>query len=362
MENQIKISVIIPIYNGESYIKRCFDVLMKQDFDEPYEIIIVDDASTDKSKEIIKKFKLPNLKLYSLPSNSGQSAARNLGLRKALGEYIYFQDVDDIISIKSLKTLYTIAKQHNCDFVCSDFQRIENSKNQRGGTYNYPSDMAFDNNEITKAMLRELYDPSLGHLGLFGCNGRLIKRSIIIDNNVFFEEKLRFLEDKSFCWDVLSFCQSARYLHKQLYSYYVYPNVSTALSESLSHGFSLKSIKLILHHVTNSLKRRNLSDNEIKKYGQHALIFFSIHILISISRQWFLGKIDFKKGEKIRRNIINEMLSDAEISRAIKNYVPSKKESSWIPKAIAWRSRFFLEFACNRRAKETIRMRRGGKV
>ena len=362
MKSSTKISVIIPVYNGESYIEKCLDVLMKQDFDESYEIIMVDDASTDKSKEIIKKFKLSNLNLYSLPTNSGQSAARNLGLRKALGEYIYFQDVDDVISIKSLKTLYATAKQHNCDFVCSDFQRVENSKNQRDGTYNYPSDMVFDNNEITKAMLRELYDPSLGHLGLFGCNGRLIKRSIITHNNIFFEEKLRLLEDKSFCWDVLSFCQSARYLRKQLYSYYVYPNVNTAVTESLSHGFSLKSIKLILHHVTNSLKRRNLSHNEIEKYGQQGLIFFSIHILISISRPMFLGKIDFKKGKKIRRNIINEMLSDAEVSRAIKNYVPSKKESSWIPKAIAWRSRFFLEFACNRRAKETIRMRRDGKV
>ena len=126
--------------------------------------------------------------------------------------------------------------------------------------------MVFDNNSITKAMLRELHDPSLGHLGLFGYNGRLIKRSIIIDNNVFFEEKLRFLEDKSFCWNVLSFCQSARYLHKQLYSYCVYPNVNTAVTESLSHGFSLKSIKLIVYHVTNSLKRRNLSDNEIATF------------------------------------------------------------------------------------------------
>ena len=76
----------------------------------------------------------------------------------------------------------------------------------------------------------------------------------------------------------------------------------------------------------------------------------------------FLGKIDFKKGKKIRRNIINEMLSDAEVSSAIKNYTPSKNESSWIPKAIAWKSRFFFEFACNRRAKKVIRMRRSGKV
>tara|TARA_B110000438_G_scaffold299457_1_gene349646 strand:- start:986 stop:2074 length:1089 start_codon:yes stop_codon:yes gene_type:complete len=362
MENSIKISVIIPVYNGEPYIEKCIDLLIKQDFDESYEIIIVDDASTDKSKEIIKKFKLSNLNLYSLPSNSGQSAARNLGLRKAVGDYIYFQDVDDVISTTSLKTLYTEAKKYNCDFVCSDFQRVENSKNQRDVTYNYPSDMVFDNNDITKAMVRELYDPTLGHLGLFGCNGRLIKRSIIVENNIFFEEELRLLEDKSFCWDVLSFTRSARYIRKQLYSYYVYPNVNTAITESLSHGFTLKSIKLILLHVTNSLKRRNLSRSEIEKYSHQGLIFFSIHILISISRSMILGKIDFTKGKKIRRNIINEMLIDNEVSRAIKNYVPSKKESSWIPKAIAWRSRFFFEFACDRRAKETLQMRRGGKV
>ena len=149
MENSIKISVIIPVYNGEPYIEKCIDLLIKQDFDESYEIIIVDDASTDKSKEIIKKFKLSNLNLYSLPSNSGQSAASNLGLRKAVGDYIYFQDVDDVISTTSLKTLYTEAKKYNCDFVCSDFQRVENSKNQRDVPYNYPSDMVFDNNDIT---------------------------------------------------------------------------------------------------------------------------------------------------------------------------------------------------------------------
>jgi glycosyltransferase involved in cell wall biosynthesis len=362
MENQIKISVIIPIYNGESHIKRCFDVLMKQDFDEPYEIIIVDDASTDKSKEIIKKFKLPNLKLYLLSSNSGPATARNLGLRKALGEYIYFQDVDDIISIKSLKTLYTTAKQHDCDFVCSDFQRVENSKNQRDGTYNYPSDMVFDNNKIIEAMLRELHDPSLGHLGLFGCNGRLIKRSIIIDNNIFFEEKLRWLEDKTFCWDVLGFVRNARYLRKQLYSYYVYPKVSTGITESLSRGFPIKWIKLITHHVKNSLKRRNLLHNEIEKLGQQGLIFFSIQILVSISRSIILGKIDYAKGKKTRKKIIKEIINDNDVSMAIKNYSPSKKESLWIPRAIAWRSSIFLEFACNRRAKEVIQMRRSGKV
>ena len=94
MKKKITISVIIPVHNGENHINKSFEALIKQDFTEPYEIIIIDDASTDNSRELIKKYNLPNVKLYSLSSNSGQSAARNLGIRKAAGEYIYFQDME----------------------------------------------------------------------------------------------------------------------------------------------------------------------------------------------------------------------------------------------------------------------------
>ena len=76
----------------------------------------------------------------------------------------------------------------------------------------------------------------------------------------------------------------------------------------------------------------------------------------------FLGKIDFNKGKKIRRNLIKEIIQDKEVSNAIKSYIPSEKESFLIPKAIAWKSMFLIEYACNRRAKQTINMRRSGKV
>jgi glycosyltransferase involved in cell wall biosynthesis len=358
----IKVSLIIPVYNGEPYIKRCFDLLIKQNFNETWEIIIVDDASTDDSKEIINKYKLPNLKLYSLPINSGQSAARNLGIKKSLGEYIFFQDIDDLICVESLKTLYEAAKKNNYDMVCSDFKRVENLENQREGTYNYTSDTIFNYVQITESMFRELQDPSLGHLGLFGCNGRLIRRSIVYDNKIFFEEKLRLLEDKIFGWNILSFCKKVIYIRKQLYSYYVNPNINTAITDSLNYGFTFETIKLILRHISNCLERRNLPKNEVEKHCQQGLIFFSIHALITISRPMFLGKIDFNKAKKIRRNIINQILKDNDISKAIKNYKISNKESSLIPKAIAWKSRLLLEFACDRRAKETIKMRRRGAV
>lgn len=362
MKKYFKISIIIPVYNGAPFIKRCFDRLIKQNFEESFEILIVNDGSTDESVEIIKKYKLPNLKLFSLPKNSGQSVARNFGIKKSLGEYVFFQDIDDLISKKTFSILYKIAKKNNCDMVCSDFKRIEKTKNQRKGRYNYTTDLVLNSNKITEKMIQELYDPSLGHLGIFGCNGRLIRRSIIIKNKIFFEEKMRLIEDKIFGWNLLSFCNKIVYVRKQLYTYYVNPNVNTALTDSLNYGFGLKTVKLILAHIKKSLKRRGLSKIELEKYYQQGLIFFSIHALITISRPMFLGKIDFNKGKKIRRNIINEMFKDNDISTAIKKYIPSNQESSLIPKAIMLKSRILLEQACNKRAKETIDLRRLGKV
>ncbi len=361
MLDQFSVSIIIPVFNGETHIKNCINSIIDQDFKDKFEIIFINDASTDKSLEIIKKNQISNLKFFSLSTNSGQSAARNLGIKKAIGEYVFFMDVDDSIEKNTLSILFNKAKEKNCDFVCADFKRIENSKNQRNNTYNYSEDKEFDDHKIIAAMHNELHDPTLGHLGLFGCNGRLIKRSIIINNNIKFEETLRWLEDKTFCWDVLSYVKKAIYIRKQLYSYYVYPNVKTAITDSLLNGFPFQNIKLINKHIRNSLIQRKVSSEKIELLCQQGLIFHSIQILISISRSMELKKIDLKKGKKIRKTLIREILNDVDVLKAIKNYTPSIKESAWIPKAIALRSSFFLELTCNLRAKQVIKKRRKGK-
>ena len=144
------VSVIVPFYNAEPYLKRCIDILLKQDFNKPFEIIMVDDASTDNSQNIIKKQNSPMIKLYSLPSNTGPSAARNIGLKIAKGDYVFFLDADDTISTSTLKTLYSHAKENSFDLVFSDKKRIENSQNQRENIFLYPADKTFSNSDITK--------------------------------------------------------------------------------------------------------------------------------------------------------------------------------------------------------------------
>lgn len=352
------ISIIIPFYNAQAYIKNCIKVLLNQDLKYSFEIIMIDDASTDKSKKIVKTLDCHNLHLYSLPSNSGPAAARNLGLKKAKGEYIFFLDVDDTISTNTLSTLYAVAKESNCDFVMCDKKWIENSKNQRKNIFFYPSNCTLGPSEILEVMLNRFYNPLPTSQGLFDLCGKLIKRSIITKNKLFLNEKLRYMEDEVFMWNIIAFSQNVRYVRKQFYSHYVYPNVNTAASNGLHQGFPVSYFKLIKKNVKNSLKQKGLPLKQIKKIGDQAFIFTIISALVSYSRSMILGKVELKNATKCRKKIIKDILSDHDVSKAIRNYLPSKNESRLIPIAITLRLHKFLEFACNIRAREVLRIRR----
>ena len=360
MSGKIIVSIIVPVFNGEQFIENFLKVLKNQNFNERCEVIFVDDASTDNCFKIIKKNNLENLKLLSLEKNSGPSAARNLGLKNAEGEYVFFIDVDDSIESDTLTKLYFEAKKHNCDYVCSDFKRIENSINQRKNKFNYPENKFFEKEDIMKAMQRELYDPSLGHLGLFGCNGRLIKRALLVENKILFDESLWWTEDRAFSWDVLGVVKNAKYIREQLYSYYVYPNVKTLVIKGLERSTPMKTVKSIMNHIKNGLNKKGFSQELKIKLSRQAIIFHTIQFLVSISRSIVLKKIDRKEGKLLRRKFINEILNDNEVKESIPFYAPSLKESRWIPKAINLRSEFLVEVACNLRANQVVKGRRVG--
>ena len=243
-----------------------------------------------------------------------------------------------------------------------DKKWIENSQNQRTNIFIYPVDQAFGISDVMEAMRRRFYDTKSTTTALFDLTGRLIRRSIISDNNILFEEELRYLEDETFSWDMLAHVRSARYVRKQLYSYYVHPKVNTALSEGLNRGFPVSYFKLVKSHIQNSLKQRGFSAQEIEKLGDQAFIYLIIGALVSYSRSMILGKVELENGVKCRRKIIDDIIADPDVSKAIRNYSYSQEESPWIPRAIAWRSHKLLEFACTRRAKEILRIRRKSKI
>jgi len=357
MLSQVCISIIIPFYNAESYIETCIDTLVKQDFNKPFEIIMINDGSTDGGMDMIKAHDIPNIHLYSLAHNSGPGAARNLGLKMAKGKYLFFYDVDDTIDSNILTTLYDTAIKKDYDLVFCDRRYIENSKNQRNNMFSYPTDKYFENSDIVEEMRKRWYKPVYVS-NIIDLSGRLIKRKIITDNKIYFEEKLRYMEDETFIWDVLGYVKNAVYIRNQLCSYFCYPNINTALSEGMNSVVNLLNFKLMKNHIQESLKRQSISDIEAKKIGDQAFIFCIISALISCSRSMLLGKLDREKGNKIRKQLIKNIVSDIDVKKSIKNYTHSKNESFLIPKLIAWRFSFPLEILCTIRAKEILRIRR----
>jgi glycosyltransferase involved in cell wall biosynthesis len=126
-----KVSIIIPVYNSEKYLERCLDSLISQTIDD-IEIILIDDKSTDKSYNIMKKYqeKEPRkIKLIKNPENMGPGAARNLGLSIATGEYIGFVDSDDYIDEDMYQKLYEAGEREQADIARTNRKIVMNNHN-----------------------------------------------------------------------------------------------------------------------------------------------------------------------------------------------------------------------------------------
>lgn len=352
ISKKIIISVIIPLFNKEKFIEKSLNSALNQKNFSNYEIIIVDDKSKDNSLHVVKKKNFKNLNIISLKKNRGVSAARNIGINHADGKYIYFLDADDQMCENTLSELYKVANKFNCDYVFSDFKKISYGKELRKDIFSYHQDRFFNRNQIKKRMIEELYNPSFGHLDLFGCNGRLIRKKIIEKNKIFFDTRLRWNEDKTFGWKVLSHIKNCRYIKKKFYNYNYHPKLRTTVTDGVTDNTSMKNIKIVIKIIEDNLKISKFSKSEIFKLKQQAIIFFSIQALVGISSQIHRKKINKNLGRKIRRKLIKNILQNKEVKRAIKNYSISEKESTHIPSAIFFNSIKLVEIACDDRARE----------
>lgn len=123
-----RVSVILPVFNAESYIDKAIQSVLKQTF-ENFELIIVDDKSTDNTIKIVQKFKDSRITIVKHDSNKGPSAARNTGIRIAKGTWLAFIDADDMWHRERLSKLLEVAKQYPKSFVGNDIMLCFSGKN-----------------------------------------------------------------------------------------------------------------------------------------------------------------------------------------------------------------------------------------
>ena len=125
MNNNFLVSIVMPSYNSEAYIKDSIESILKQTYQD-WELLIVDDCSTDKTVEIVKSFKDSRIKLYINEHNSGAALSRNKALREAKGKWIAFLDSDDVWLPTKLEEQLAFMIKNNYDFTYTDYRICEN--------------------------------------------------------------------------------------------------------------------------------------------------------------------------------------------------------------------------------------------
>ena len=206
-----KVSVIIPVYNRENHISKCLNSVLNQSL-EDYEIIVIDDGSTDGSMQIVSEISkdYKNIKMIS-QKNSGVSIARNRGIKEASGEFLIFVDSDDTLSVDALKSLYKTAVDSDSDFVYGDFHTIDELKKR--DTLCKSKHIEGTNKELITAYLNDKVEPRIGSF--------IVSKKVIDQNSIEFYPKCRYGEDREFIAKCIIYSKTSKYLEKPVYYYYL---------------------------------------------------------------------------------------------------------------------------------------------
>lgn len=207
----LKVSVIIPVYNVEEYLPKCLDSVLNQTL-EDIEIIVVNDGSPDNSEKIIKEYKKKDKRIvYYKKENGGLGSARNYGLSKANGEYIYYLDSDDYIDKEMLETLYNEAINKKLDVVICGYKSIYPNRVEE---YIIPKDVEEDtlNNKNSKIF----------NLPSACC--KIYKRDWLIKQNIKFVEDKLWYEDFAYNIKILSSTDKVGIVNSPLYNYLIREN------------------------------------------------------------------------------------------------------------------------------------------
>lgn len=210
------ISVIVPVYNVEEYLHVCINSILKQSYQD-FEVICIDDASTDSSLEILEYFakKDSRVKIIKNKENIGLGPSRNVGIEAATGKYILFLDSDDWYSFDTLETLVTEAEENNLEVLM--FKNIVYYEdNQAFGMEPY-YEMRFMDNFAHKIFTHWDLNKKLFSLPIGACN-KLYLKSFLDENNIRFPNQNYIHEDNPFSCKVLLCAERMSYTDKYFYN------------------------------------------------------------------------------------------------------------------------------------------------
>lgn len=184
-----KVSIIIPAYNTSRYITKAIESALGQT-EENIEVIVVDDASTDNTVEVVKSFTDQRLKILVNETNKGPSYSRNRALKEAKGEWVALLDSDDWYAPNRLEVLLNVAIAENADIIADDIYVIKDGIDNT----TLPSERCFSTKQISINKPTKIDAAYLIDLNL-GITKPVIKRKFLTVNNLQFDEQIKYEED-----------------------------------------------------------------------------------------------------------------------------------------------------------------------
>lgn len=265
------VSVIIPVYNSESYLSACVDSVLEQEH-VSLEIILVDDGSTDSSPSICDNYAQghDNIKAIHI-KNSGPATAKNEGLRHAQGNYIALTDSDDKMEPLMLHKMVTAGYKHHADIICCNYKQIdENGHISHLNSTNEQFVLNHEEGLIHFFSKDKIYSQ---------CWTKLYKRQMLVDHHIMNDPGLR--TDEDFIFNIRAFinAQTTVIIDEPLYEY-------THRENSLAHAYFKKNIS---QYIDNRIKRVHVTQEAVKKESNVVKEWSIVHIIMYYNE--LLGKV-----------------------------------------------------------------------
>ena len=263
----IKVSVIVPVYGVEKYIVKCIDSIVKQNLKD-IEIIVVNDGTKDNSIKLIEEnFNDDRIKIFN-KKNGGLASARNYGIKKAKGKYLFFVDSDDFID-ECLEEMYNEAEKNKADLVICDYYKYF----ETGEKTHIPIIPFFEDNNYKCSCT-----------SMPGAVCKLVKRNIVIENNIEFFEK-HYFEDNAIMPYLCALCKNFVYINKP---YYYYLQRDGSILNQQNYNKKWEDIFPALTNLYNCFK-----DNNMLEEYHRELEYIYIEYLLHAANLKF---IDYKEG------------------------------------------------------------------
>lgn len=269
----MKFSIIVPVYNVEPYLRQCLESIVNQT-DSDYEVIVVDDGSTDQCGMICNQYqsKYKQLKVIH-QENQGLSGARNTGLKYAKGEWIAFIDSDDWVEENYVEILKNEINRNHVDMLSFNAKKIEDKEESL--MLFSPENLEFSFQDEHKRHNFLLYTVLQYKIGWEACT-RVYKKEVIDKYNLQFEPtKLVFAEDYLFTFQYLLYAESEKHICNVLYNY---RQVSTSLLHSLDKSTVITKLKKLTEEAYKEVEK---SKQKYIKDRFYELFFMIYHYHIT---------------------------------------------------------------------------------